>query len=389
MYTGSTNGGLIPLTEDDSWGDWTDDERFYPNNPLVASHIGLDGKTENGSIDDYWIAYLSSENDPYITGGWLQHIWWDAIGDFMKTSQSDYGNVDGSTTFWSYNSGTPLTCAEMESLGVATEDGTYGRKLFYEARGYTVTNCYAQKTDNKYLGGFSFAQYKAEIDAGRPVFLNIEGHSIVGIGYDDTTNPETVYIHDTWDNDSHTMLWGGSYSGMELWGVSIVNPQESISSCGDGYCDGAENGEDCVSCPVDCISGQEGTCSACWKGRCDGICNPRKETSECLDCAAESYCCGDGVCEGKEDITECFIDCGCSGDADCNDYQPCTTDVCNDGICENNWPICGKSDGCCGPECSSTTDPDCIDIDCSACFKQICDGVCHPRKDGPGCPDCQ
>jgi len=39
-------------------------------------------------------------------------------------------------------------------------DGTYGRKLFYEARGYTVTDCYNQKTDNN-AGGFTFAMYKA------------------------------------------------------------------------------------------------------------------------------------------------------------------------------------------------------------------------------------
>ena len=104
-------------------------------------------------------------------------------------------------------------------------DGTYGRKLFYEARGYTVTDCYNQKTDNTITGGFSFAQYKAEIDAGRPVMLNLAGHTIVGVGYDDTGS--TVYIHDTWSNSDHTMTWGGSYAGMALLSVSIVNLQES------------------------------------------------------------------------------------------------------------------------------------------------------------------
>jgi YD repeat-containing protein len=113
----------------------------------------------------------------------------------------------------------------MEDYSIDTLDGTYGRKLFYEARGYTVTDCYSQKTDNTITGGFSFAQYKAEIDAGRPVLLNLQGHSIVGVGYDDSSN--TVYIHDTWDNSNHTMTWGGSYSGMALLSVSIVSLQES------------------------------------------------------------------------------------------------------------------------------------------------------------------
>ena len=70
-------------------------------------------------------------------------------------------------------------------------------------------------------GGFSFAQFQAEIDAGRPVMLNLKGHTIVGIGYDSATN--TVYLHDTWDYLTHTMTWGGSYAGLQLQSVSVVN----------------------------------------------------------------------------------------------------------------------------------------------------------------------
>ena len=222
VYTGATNGGVIPLVEDSSWGRWTDNTGDnYPNNPLIASHQGLDGRTGYGSIDDYWVTYLSSSKDPYITGRWTQHAWGDAVGDYMKTSQSAYGNVDGSTSFYYINAATPLSCTAMEVYGEAPYDVTYGRKLFYKARGYTVTDCYTQMTDNKHAGGFSFAQFKTEIDAGRPVLLNLQGHSVVGVGYDDSTN--TVYLHDTWDNDDHTMAWGGSYAGMGLWGVSIVN----------------------------------------------------------------------------------------------------------------------------------------------------------------------
>lgn len=222
IYTGATNGGIIPSAEDSSWGRWTDNTGDnYPNNPLIASHQGLDGRTGYGSIDDYWVTYLSSSKDPFITGSWTQHAWGDAVGDYMKTSQSAYGNVDGSTSFYYINAATPLSCQDMEAGGIAAKDGTYGRKLFYEARGYTVTGCYTQMTDNKHVGGFSFAQYKAEIDAGRPVLLNLEGHSIVGVGYDDSAN--LVYLHDTWDNNDHSMPWGGSYAGMGLWGVSIVN----------------------------------------------------------------------------------------------------------------------------------------------------------------------
>ena len=33
----------------------------YYNNPLVASKLGLDGRTTRGSIDDYWVQYFSDE----------------------------------------------------------------------------------------------------------------------------------------------------------------------------------------------------------------------------------------------------------------------------------------------------------------------------------------
>ena len=225
MYTGPTNGGVMPLNNS-SWPTWSDGYRTYPNCPLVASKNGVDGRTSRGSIDDYWVQYQSTASDPYITGSWTQHPWADAIGDYMYTSQSTYGNADGATKFSTWgDSTTPFTCNDMATslFPSVRADGTLGRKLFYNARGYTVTDCYNQQTDNVSTGGFSFAQYKAEIDAGRPVMLNLVGHTVVGVGYDSSSN--TIYLHDTWDYLNHTMTWGGSYSGMALQSVSIVNIQ--------------------------------------------------------------------------------------------------------------------------------------------------------------------
>jgi len=223
IYTGPANGGMMPTNEEEAWPHWTDgigDE--YPGNPLVASRNGLDGRTTKGSIDDYWASYESAALDPYITGMWTQHTWGDAFGDYMKTSQSAYENKDGSTRFNWWQDGSRLTCDQMETAGLSARDGTYGRKLFYEARGYSVGDCYSQLTDNQRAGGFSFADYKAEINAGRPVLLNLVGHTVVGIGYAD---PSTVYLNDTWDHNTHSMTWGGTYSmdpPMALNSVSVV-----------------------------------------------------------------------------------------------------------------------------------------------------------------------
>jgi len=105
------------------------------------------------------------------------------------------------------------------------------RKLFYEARGYTVTDCYNQKTDNN-GGGFTLNNFKAEIDAGHPVLLNLAGHSIVGYGY----NGSTIYIRDTWDNDpsqTYTMPWGGAMTEWlyNLSALSILAPLRYQITC--------------------------------------------------------------------------------------------------------------------------------------------------------------
>jgi hypothetical protein len=229
MYTGPTNGGVMPLT-DTSWPSWyspvPDAYDPYPSNPLVASKNGVDGRTTKGSIDDYWVSYGSSADDPFI-GNWVEHDWSDAIGDFMKTSQSYYGNFDGSTNFYNWKSSSdPMTCSDMKSINIDHLDGTYGRKLFYEARGYSVSSCYNQYTDNEISGGFTLSDFIAEIDSGHPVLLNLEGHSIVGYGY----SGSTIYIRDTWDSNpenTYTMPWGGclpvsSESCLDLYAVSVV-----------------------------------------------------------------------------------------------------------------------------------------------------------------------
>ena len=215
VYTGPTNGGVMPLT-DTSWGTWSDGYENYPNNPLVASHNGVDGRTTRGSIDDYWVKYKSSAADPYITGGWTQHTWGTAIGDYMKTSQSAFGLKDGETWFWGYSSADKWQCSSLPS-----DDGLLGVQQFYQSRGYTVTTCFSQRTDNQYAGGFSLADFQAEINAGRPVLLNLTGHTIIGYGY----SGSTIYIRDTWDSNPsniHTMTWGGSYSGMTLISAHVI-----------------------------------------------------------------------------------------------------------------------------------------------------------------------
>ena len=230
MYSGPTNGGVMPQT-DTYWDAWNDGHNNFPNNPLIASHNGIDGHAGDGSLNDYWVSLNSEGPEPWEDDG-LQHAWGTAIGDYMKTSQWAYNNIDGETRFYNYWQGEVysherLTCSTLESEGYGPNDGTVGRKLFYEERGYTVTDCYSQYVDAVEAGGFSLADYQAEIDAGHPVMINLEGHTVVGFGYDGST----IYIRDTWDSDiasePHYMTWGGSYQTMAMKSVSIVHLDDS------------------------------------------------------------------------------------------------------------------------------------------------------------------
>jgi hypothetical protein len=221
IYTGPTNGGLMPLT-DTSWGTWTDgNSDTWVSNPLVASQIGVDDRTIRGSIENYWVSEGSSADDPYLKNGWTQHTWGTAIGDYMKTSQSAYGNADGESQIFYYLSSSKYHCNDM-TVDNREIDMTYGMKEFYEARGYGVNTCFNQQTDNVIDGGFTLAEFQAEIDSGYPVIIFLDGHFVVGYGYDGST----IYIRDTWDSDpnnTYTMTWGGSYSNMAMRAVSVIH----------------------------------------------------------------------------------------------------------------------------------------------------------------------
>jgi len=80
-------------------------------------------------------------------------------------------------------------------------------------------------SDTLYADGFSFADYMWEIDNGYPVMIHVTGHSMVGVGYDydDVTDTKTVYLHDTWGDYWTTMPWGGAYSSMDHYGMTVFH----------------------------------------------------------------------------------------------------------------------------------------------------------------------
>ncbi len=215
IYTGPTNGGCMPLTNA-SWG--ASDKDVGGNEcPLSATRQGVDGRAIRGHVDDYYVTEGTSGPDPYSLGHWTEHALGECTGDYMKSSKWFPGsstlwgadiNQDGHAAFLFDVSGGPVTASYLEGNGgYYLLDAGYGLKLFFESRGYTVSTMY-----NQYINpdGFTYDQYKAEIDAGRPVMLHLSGHVVVGIGYNASTTNEIIF-HDSWDYSDHTMEWGGVY----------------------------------------------------------------------------------------------------------------------------------------------------------------------------------
>ncbi|MCD4744382.1 MAG: C39 family peptidase [Desulfobacteraceae bacterium] len=238
MYTGPANNGKMPLNNNTYWTTWVDSYGGTRNRcPLSATQNGVDGRVTRGHVDDYWLGIDNAGPDPFVTNGWTEHTLGECTADYMGTNQAPdpMNNVDGSTTFFYWTEGSSadgdkITAAQIFSFGATyyNSSGMYGIKEFYESRGYTVVEAYNQKI-YPYLAhttGFTYAQYKAEIDAGRPVLINVTGHTMIGIGYDDSSS-NLMYIHDTWDHLTHTMIWGGDYSGMTHYAVTIVVLEES------------------------------------------------------------------------------------------------------------------------------------------------------------------
>jgi len=156
----------------------------------------------------------------------------DSLADFMGTSQDSVGNANGWTTFWYWNDGSRLYAEDIYGSGPSyyNSSGMYGLWEYFQYSGYggapdpSADDVYLfnQYTDNKELTyGFTFADYMAEIDAGRVVLVHVDDHTMLGYGY----NPDgTIVLYDTWTPGPHTMAWSGSYSGRELYGVTVFEP---------------------------------------------------------------------------------------------------------------------------------------------------------------------
>ena len=216
------------------WYDRNGYSNLVPGGDAETSTFGNPGALVNsaiassGHINDFYSG-LSPSAGYELIGDDVSQPWhsFNCLADFMGTSQDAYGNVNGGTSFWSFNDNSPLAASDLYFYGpdYYDSDGMYGIGEYIAYAGYDTPVLYTQRIYGYggILAGFTYDQYKDEIDAGRGVLIQVEGHTMYGYGYIDGTS--TIKVYDTWapaGQNPGTMTWGGSYSGMQQWGVVAI-----------------------------------------------------------------------------------------------------------------------------------------------------------------------
>ncbi len=230
MYTGHSNGGVCPMQ---GLGQGSKDQSLNTGYPvegscyIIATEIGLDGITSNAHVNDFYVK-MGEKGDSYLAD---KHTWDLCIADFIGASQWKWDldldgtmdrNADGSVTVWVNSEGEKLYDFYLDPNYGPPTSFCHGLRLFAQSRGYAVLTNFNQLTDNCHEDGFTFLEYKAEIDSGCPVLIGLANHAMIGIGYDESTTPETIYLYDTWDYNIHHMKWGGSYCGYPMVCATVL-----------------------------------------------------------------------------------------------------------------------------------------------------------------------
>ncbi len=139
---------------------------------------------------------------------------WDSLADYLGTGQYWRNNSDLSTSHYFGTLAMISQSSQTYSVsGTAVPikyiDFKYGLSLYVASRGYELS---AINTASYQSGDFTFADIKAEIDAGRPVLISMNsgnyGHMVLAYGYNAST--QEIIFDDTYHSD-YRMSFNGTY----------------------------------------------------------------------------------------------------------------------------------------------------------------------------------
>jgi len=141
----------------------------------------------------------------------------------------------------------------------------------------------------------------------------------------DDCDPTRGCIHDPMPCDLGTICVNGACVLCNGNGVCDSGedcstcPDDCISinpGCGNGICE-PSLGENCMNCAADCNGRQGGKprarfCCGTSNGKNPGGCDDLRCTTQGFACSnvPAASCCGDSVCEGLENNCNCAVDCG-------------------------------------------------------------------------------
>ncbi len=206
-YRGQSFANLVP--------GGTAEMSTFPSTPGTWQYIAQSAIASPGHVQNYYGGGYNASGDdvgPFHAN--------NSLADFMGTSQDSVGNPNGASTFYYFPDGTKFTAQLALDFGVWNIDAMYGITEYVAYRGYRVNSAYTQATSNVAGAGFSFNDFKNEIDQGRTVMVQVQGHSMLGFGYNDNN---TINLYDTWNQAAGSMAWGGAYSGLTMWGVTVLD----------------------------------------------------------------------------------------------------------------------------------------------------------------------
>ena len=270
FYTGPTANGVAPLVTTGA---------NAGIRSLWVSEAGFDGRPidQPGHIDDYWdnfdpfnenAGYESAAVDPYVVAGRKEHTP-DCICDFMGSSQNKWADLDGecngninafSFNFWDKKGVRRENFTPIQN-GMQIPDIQSGWRAWTQFRGNRA-DVFSQLAEhavnpNAPAGtGFTFADLKAEIDAGYPFMLFLQNpnefnrtvlgvphenplvHGMIAYGYVVTDDgAQYVRYRTSWGSGDFSFAQWGSQQfevNLSLRGVVGFHPLPQIKSVTPG-----------------------------------------------------------------------------------------------------------------------------------------------------------
>jgi len=242
-YKGASYGNLVPggTAGYSNVGTW-------PSGQLLRSVIASEGHQR-----DYYNAttygYNTGGDDKFGFGDENDDLAspthaYNCLADFMGSSQDAHAGSNGNTLAEFKEDGSCYFASDQINDGFNVSAVT-GLEAYVNYAGYCVASCFSQYSD-LYMsastgGGFTFEDYAAEIEAGRPVIIlylnpDIGGHAMLGVGVNEDT--QEIEFLNTWDDEVNTIAWDGDFYGLSLVGVIsmelVAVPEPATTAAGIG-----------------------------------------------------------------------------------------------------------------------------------------------------------